>query len=327
MKIFLTGANGFIGSHILDKLRDAGMEVRLLLRETSDTSLIEHHLPDVEVVYGTLEDFKGLREAVDGVDYVIHCAGKTKALRNKEYFDVNTAGTRNLVEAVNHYSDSIKQFILVSSQAVNGPSTTKRPAEESNTPDPISIYGQSKLLGEQEVTMGCEIPWTILRPSAVYGPGDTDFLSAFRAVKHHVKPLFNGGKQQISLVYGPDVARAVMACLGEPKAFGEVYNIASPTPCTTGELMTTIGRQLGVWTIPLPIPAFALLLMCIVREIIAKVTCKPSILSREKYRELKAPGWVTSVKKVENALGFVADTTLKQGIADTIRWYRQNGWL
>lgn len=327
MKILLTGGNGFIGSHILDQLRAEGHTVRLLLRRTSNTRFIEQHLDEVEIHYGTLTHRASLQGAARGMECVIHCAGKTKAIRAEEYFRVNRDGTANMVELANRHSSELKQFIHVSSRAVNGPATTESPTREADPPAPISDYGRSKMEAERVVTEQCEIPWTVLRPSGVYGPRDTDFLGAFRAVSWHILPLFDGGHQEMNLVYGPDVAAATLRCLGADAARNRVYNVASEGFYTTRAFMKTIAEAMQVWTVPLWLPGAALYPVCLLHENISKITGRPSILNRQKYKELTAPGWACSVQRIRNELGFVCPTDLETGVTRTIAWYRDEGLL
>ena len=328
MKVLITGANGFVGSHILDALLEAGVAVRILLRKTSNTRLIQHHLPHVEVhYYAGIDSPAGPQEAMRGVECVVHCAGKTKVLRIREYYEANQHGTRNVVEAANRHGGSLRHLILISTRAVSGPSTRDNLSREDATPAPVSEYGKSKLLGEREVTGACEVPYTILRPSAVYGPRDSDFLHAFRAVRARLMPLFDGGRQEINLVFARDVARAVLRVMCEPKASGKIYNVASPQRSTTREFLEEIARQMHVRALPLYLPSAALYPVCLVQEAVSHLRGRPSILSRQKFHELRAAGWACCIERIRQDLGFVADTPLSDGVRQTIAWYEQHGWL
>ena len=130
MKVLLTGGNGFVGSHVLDRLRERGTETVLLLRRTSDTRLIREHLDGVEVRRGSLGDAQSLREAARDATHVVHCAGKTKVLRSAEFYEVNRDGTRNLVEALNAQAGRVRRLVHVSSLAAAGPGTPQAPARE-----------------------------------------------------------------------------------------------------------------------------------------------------------------------------------------------------
>ncbi len=327
MRVLLTGANGFVGSHILDVLLARGLPVSILIRKASDTRFIEHSLADVEVHYGSLSDERSLRDAMRSADCVIHCAGKTKAVRIQEFYEVNHEGTRNVVLAANGLKGTLKHLVHISSRAVSGPANADAPAHEDDPPRPVSDYGKSKLLAEQDLRGHCEVPYTILRPSAVYGPRDTDFLLAFQAVRLRLMPLFGGGRLDINMVYALDVAEAVVGCLNRPEAFCRVYNVASPESCTAEAMMNEIARQMRVRAIPLRFPVAGLYPVCVVQGLVARLRGKPGILGRDKLLELKQPGWVCSTERIRRELGFVAATSLRDGIALTFDWYRRNGWL
>jgi nucleoside-diphosphate-sugar epimerase len=209
MKVLLTGANGFVGSHILDKLCARGLATVALLRPASNQRFIQAHLPRLEVRVGSLSDPQSLDAALQDVTHVIHCAGCIKALRKSEFYEVNQAGTRNVVEAVNRQQGRIQRLVHLSSLAAGGPASPDKPAREDDLPHPVSEYGRSKLAGERELHGACKTEYVILRPPAVYGPRDEAFLPLFKAVKAHILPRFGGGRQTLSLVFAEDLAEAV----------------------------------------------------------------------------------------------------------------------
>lgn len=327
MKVLLTGANGFLGSHILDGLRQAGMGCSVLLRRTGDVRFITRHLNHIAVCYGSLGDAAALDAALQDVEAVVHCAGKTKVLRHSELREVNEVGTHRLVAAANAHADSIRHFIHISSLAVSGPGTLAQPARASTLPRPVSAYGRSKLAGETAVRKNCRVAWTILRPAAIYGPRDRDFLDLFRAVKWGLLPLFDGGRQPLSLVFAPDAAAAVLACLDRRPAQGKTYHVAHPHPCSSEGLLREIARQTGARIRTVSLPGGFLVPLGGLREALARLSGRPVILSRDKVREIRAPGWVCTTAAIEKDLGFRAPTPLNDGIARTLDWYRQQGWL
>jgi len=327
MKVFLTGASGFVGSHVLDLLRAGGHEVSILLQRTSDTRFISRHLPEVTVRLGSVDDLSVLTEAMSGVDAAIHCAGKTKALHSSEFYRVNQAGTRNMVMAANACRESLGHLIYISSQAVSGPGDLSRPAEETEDPRPVSVYGHSKQLGEIEIRRHCRVPWTILRPAAVYGPRDAEFLPVFRKVKQRVMPLLSGAKRALNMIYGPDVAAAVLCSLTHERSAGGTYHVAAEPPCTDEEFMQEIAVQLQVRPVRIRIPRSGLYLACVAQEVLSWATSRPNIMSRQKLPELLAPGWVCSTDRIRQDLGFTAPTALKEGVVRTLEWYRREGWV
>jgi nucleoside-diphosphate-sugar epimerase len=327
MKVLLTGANGFVGSHVLDSLRARGLTTAVLLRPAGNKRFIEAHLPHLEVRTGSIGDPQSLSAALQDITHVVHCAGCTKALRESEFHEINQVGTRHVVEAVNEQKGRIQRLVHISSLAAGGPATPDQPARENDPPKPISEYGKSKLAGEQEVRGACEAEHVILRPPAVYGPRDTAFLPLFKAVKAHILPRVGSGRLALSLVFVKDLAEAVVACLTHPAAPGKTFYVAAPEVTNAAALAGEIAVQMKAWTWPLPLPVAALWLLCGLQEAVSRLTGKPSLLGRQKYAELRAPGWVCESDRLRQELGFVCATTLKSGITTTLAWYRQQGWL
>ncbi len=326
MKILLTGASGFVGSHILDSLRRRGLDTALLLRPTSNRRFISPHLPDVEVRPGSIGDPDSLTYAMADITHVIHCAGVTKAVRTTGFYEVNQAGTRNLVSAVNGQVGRVQRFVHISSLAAVGPARRERPAREDDAPQPVSEYGKSKLAGEHEVRNHCRAEYVILRPPAVYGPRDAEFLRLFRAVKNHLLPK-PGGAQALSMVFVRDLAEAVVTCLTHPAAAGKTYFVAAREVVTARAMAKEIAAQMKVWTLPLPLPVALLWPICLAQELASRLTGRPNVLSLQKFGELRAPGWVCDATRLESDTGCTCRTALKQGIAETLGWYREQGWL
>jgi nucleoside-diphosphate-sugar epimerase len=327
MNVLLTGASGFVGSHILDRLRARPMPVRVLLRPSSPRRFIEAHLPHVEVQEGSINDPASLERAMDGVTHVIHCAGATRAKRDAEFYEANQTGTRNVVEAANRQRGNISRFVHISSLAAAHPAPPAAPAREEDPCAPVSEYGKSKLAAEQEVLKRCLVPFTILRPPSVYGPRDEAFRPLFRTVRRHFAPRFRGGLEALSLVFAPDLAEATVTCLTHPAAEGRTYFVASPAAVTVGGFCREIARQLGVRTLPLWLPVPALWPICAMTELIGRALGRPSLLNRQKYRDLRAPGWVCDATRLRRETGFVAATPLAEGVRRTVAWYREHGWL
>jgi nucleoside-diphosphate-sugar epimerase len=346
MKVLLTGASGFVGSHILDSLRSRNIEVVLLLRPTAEKGFIQEHLVArkhigaekghlvsgkelegeggaVEIRQGSIMEEESLARALEGVTHVIHCAGLTRARKTSEFYEVNHIGTRNLVKAVNA-AKGISRFVHISSLAAVGPGTVAK--KEDDAPSPVSEYGKSKLAGETEVRTQCRVPFVIVRPPGVYGPRDYGFLSLFKAVRSHILPK-PGVNQSLSLVFVKDLAEAAVACLEHPNAAGKAYFVAAKEVVTSRELSEEVASQMGNWTVPLPLFSGVLWLACLIQEGVSSVTGKAHLLSLAKYAELRAPGWVCDASLIGRELGFECKTMLKAGVAATLQWYVQNSWL
>ena len=322
----LTGASGFVGSHILDSLRGRGLATALLLRPGSSHRFIAPHLSDIELRTGSIEDAESLQRAMAGITHVIHCAGATRASRIAGFYEANQIGTRNVVNAVNCQQGRIQRLIHISSLAAAGPAQPENPAREQDPPQPVSEYGKSKLAGELEVRNHCRAEHVILRPPAVYGPRDAEFLRLFQATKNHLLAKLGGG-QALSLVFVKDLAAAVVTCLDHPAAAGKTYFVAAREIVTARRMAEEVAAQMKVWTVPLPVPLALLWLMCLAQEIRSRATGKANVLSLQKFAELRAPGWVCDPTLLEREIGYACPTTLKTGVAETLRWYRQERWL
>jgi nucleoside-diphosphate-sugar epimerase len=327
MKVLLTGANGFVGSHVLDSLRARDITTAVFLRPTANKVFIEAHLPQLEVRTGSIADPQSLGAAMQDITHVVHCAGCTKALRVSEFHQINHIGTRHVVEAVNQQKGRMQRLVHISSLAAGGPATPDRPARENDPPHPVSEYGRSKLAGEQEVRSACQPEHVILRPPAVYGPRDTEFLPLFKAVKAHLRPCFGNGRLALSLVFVKDLAEAVVTCLTHPAAAGKTFYVASPEITNAPALAGEISVQMKAWTLPLRLPLAALWLLCCLQDVVSRLTRKPGMLSRQKFAELRAQGWVCDPARMRQELGFACPNTLQSGIATTLAWYRQQEWL
>ena len=326
MRVLLTGANGFVGSHLLEALIAARIPTRVLLRASADRSFIEDRLAGVEVRTGSIMDPASLDTAMVGVTHVLHCAGCTKALETAGFFQVNQSGTRNVVEAVNRLGHGVQRLLHVSSLAAGRPGTPDSPAREDDPPRPVSTYGRSKLAGEQEVRDHCRVVFTILRPPAVYGPRDREFLKLFKTVKAHLQPDPGAGRQALSLSFVSDLAAAALACLLHPKAGGRTYYSVSTPAVTAGEMAGEMARLMQVSTLRLPLPTAIFWPLCALAEIQARLTRRPNVLSLQKYAEIRAPGWVCDGSRIQAELGPLPATPLTAGLALTWAAYRKAGW-
>ena len=315
MKILLTGASGFVGSHILDSLRRRGLATALLLRPESSRRFIAPQLSGIELRTGSIDDPGSLQRAMADITHVIHCAGATRASRIAGFYEVNQAGTRNVVNAVNQQG-RIQRLVHISSL----------PAREQAPPRPVSEYGKSKLAGELEVRDHCRAEHVILRPSAVYGPRDAEFLRLFQAAKCHLLAKLGGG-QALSLVFVRDLAEAVVTCLDHPAAAGKTYFVAAREVVTARRMAEEVAAQMNIWTLPLPVPLALVWLMCLAQEIRTRLTGKPNVLSIQKFAELRAPGWVCDPTRLARETGCTCPTTFRAGAAQTLAWYQQHHWL
>jgi dihydroflavonol-4-reductase len=322
----VTGANGFVGSYLCDHLIEKGWAVRALVRKTSDL----RWLPDarVEKVLGDVTDFASLGGAVDGIDTIFHVAGVTRAPTVAAYDRINAEGTANIACAAVAAARPPRRILLVSSLAAGGPSEGRKVRREEDKVRPISLYGRSKLKGEMELaTHARSIPWTIVRPTAVYGPRDTAFLKLALMAKKGWLVEISGQIQRVSVVHVKDLARAMLAAAESEKAIGRRYYIAHPEPTDfieigewMAEVLGTRVRVVGIqrWMVPLLASTNALFWMAKKR---------PNPIPLDRVEDLLAPSWTCATLAASTDFGFSAEIDTKPGIQDTVRWYIENKWL
>jgi len=326
MRALVTGASGFIGSHIVDTLLARKYDVRVLLRRTSSLEWLKD-LP-VEFVYGDIFSTDALRQAVTGVDYVYHSAGLTKAKTAEIYLRANAEGTRNLLEAVKSHAPGIKRFVHISSQAAVGPSPGAASVDENTEPAPLTSYGRSKWKAEQEChRFFPEFPVTILRPPAVFGPRDRDIFEFFHTVARGLQPMVGFSEKYLSLIHARDLVRGFVMAGESPKAVGETYFITSNRYYGWKEIGDLTARIMGKRVIRVRIPEFGVFTIAAVAEGLAKFSPKPALVNFEKARDMVQEYWTCDHHKALRDLGFEQEMTLEQGLQDTIDWYRRMGWL
>jgi dihydroflavonol-4-reductase len=237
-------------------------------------------------------------------------------------------GTRRLLETVAETNPKLKRFVYVSSLAASGPCIDGKSCTEEQDPHPISWYGESKLAGEQEVLRFREIfPVTILRPSAVYGPGDRETLLIFRMIKQGC--LFSPGRHQrrFSLIHAGDLANAIIQAGAQNTASGEIFFISRPESYLWEEVGQAIARALGKRYRHVPLPRCMAVAAGLAGDFWAKTTGLPASINSQKVRELLEPCWLCDPSKAKTHLGFSPAIDLEDGIQQTVRWYQSQGWL
>jgi nucleoside-diphosphate-sugar epimerase len=325
-KVFLTGATGFIGSFLAERLIQKGYQVRCLVRTQSNLRWIADL--DVECHYGSLFESQSLLQGIDGCDYIIHCAGVTKAATEAAYFKGNQLGTKNLIAACTQSRNNLSRFVHISSQAAVGPSPTIIPINEGHEPNPLTYYGRSKLAAEQEVLKhGDKIKITILRPPAVYGPRDTDVLEFFKTVSKGLIPQLGGKNKYLSLIHARDLVEGIIRATEDEIAVGETYFISSPKPYSWDDVSKTTLKILDKKGYKVSVPLTLMRAIAAVSEQIARITNKPTIVNKQKVIEMEQDFWTCSSDKAKKDLGFEAEITLENGIRETIVWYKENKWM
>jgi nucleoside-diphosphate-sugar epimerase len=328
-RMLVTGATGFIGRHLVERLADDEDDIRCLVREPSVMAGL-----GVELMRGDVTDRRSLDEAVQGVDVVYHLAGRTLALSSEELHLVNAEGTRNLAAAcASRTSPPI--LVFVSSLAAAGPSNGGRPLVEEDEPAPVSEYGRSKRAAELILqSFADSVPITVFRPPGVFGPRERHMLALFRSVNKGWNVVPVRTPLQMSFIYVEDLVEGLLlgaergARLHHEDASRGYYYVGFDASPTYAELSEMIAQALGresLTTVRLPSTiGFA---VAGVSEVVAKARRRPSLLNLDKMTEAAAGSWTCDSGRAVRELGFHTPRTFLERLQETAEWYRAEGWL
>ena len=324
MNILLTGSTGFIGQRLAKRIVERGDTLTALVRRTSKKGALESL--GVRFALGDLLTGEGLTEAVKGVDCVLHLAGVTKSRDEAGYFQGNAEGTRRLVKAMAELP-SPPRLVYCSSLAAAGPSVPGRPRREEETPAPVSLYGRSKLGGEQAVReFAHRVPSIILRPPIVYGPGDQEFLPSMLPMARMGVMLKSGfGPKHYSLIHVDDLCTALLAAaergqtMRPDDATAGIYMVSDGTEHRWEDFCQALAQAMGrARPTVVPVPETVSYVVGLGSELAARVRGTIPILNRDKVREMACPAWTCSTERAAKELGFTPAITLAQGLASAL---------
>ncbi|MGE0824506.1 MAG: NAD-dependent epimerase/dehydratase family protein [Candidatus Binatia bacterium] len=324
-RIFITGGTGFVGSHLIDSLCHRGIMPRVLVR--SPRFVPELTEKGAECVVGGLDDVEKLANSLGGIDTIFHLAALTRARSEKEYQQVNTQGTRILVEAIQRAHPRPRRLVYVSSLAASGPAMSGVPSCLQDEPRPITAYGRSKLAGEAAcLAAASDLEVFILRPPAVYGPRDRDLFRCFQLAMYGILPVPTGPERWLQFIHVHDLVSALL-CAATTQRTAGIYYVAESQPYAWGEISHWLAKAIGRQVHAIRIPAWGIRAAATASELGAAMVGRATIFNREKAEELLAPGWLCETETVKRDLGFEVQIPLPQGLTDTASWYRTQGWL
>lgn len=280
-----------------------------------------------EIVRASYLDVDTLREAIHDAEYIFHIAGVTKAKEESQYRQGNVLATKNLLEAATGNSN-LKKFCFVSSLTAVGPSPDGTLLDEEAPCNPITSYGVSKLEAETVCQLYANrIPIVIIRPPAVYGPRDRDLLEIFRWAKYGFKPVFGNHEKRLSVIYGPELARALVDATISENTAGQTYFVADPTPYRLSSVLDLVARMFGKRGINIRLPSALLYTLGGFAEFASVFSSGAPVLNIEKARDLIQTHWVCNPRKLEEHIGFKTQVPLEESLKSTIKWYRDYGLL
>lgn len=323
-KILITGANGFVGYHLIEAAMSKGLTVYAGIRAGSDVSHLEaFNIPLVELDYNNESALQKHFEE-QHYAYIIHAAGATKAADEAAYHIANVLNTEKLCEAIKAHPP--KKFVFISSLAALGPMPygAEYLIETNSAACPVTIYGKSKKEAEAIVISKQHLPWVIIRPTAIYGPRERDFLVLIKTLKNGLEAYIGRQPQLLSFVYVKDLADVVLqACMSDTEH--RAYNISDGEVYSKYEFANTIKKILSKKTIVLHVPATVTKMIAGALEYLSRN--KTPLLNRGKIAELTAANWNCSIEAARKDLQYEPQYKLENGLKKTVEWYQNNRWI
>lgn len=322
--VLITGASGFIGSRLRDTLLDAGADV-IALRRAGSPAPKRGRSAVVEY-----SDRDGLRRLVEKERpaLVFHVAGVTKGVTYADFQRANVMPTRNLLDALRDAFPEVRRFMYFSSLVSYGPSRRDAPHREDGPRRPIEFYGQSKLEAEQAVEgMGSALPWTILRPGGVYGPGDADYFELFKSVERGLNVFFGNRERWFSAVYVDDLVRAALDAAERDATRGKGYFVCDGKPTTWGDFQQHIVSASGRRVRTLNLPELLVDIAAFGGELATRVDKKPRLFNRQKAMMHAQEAWTCQSDALRADTGYVPRIDVAEGVARTLAWYRAERWV
>lgn len=326
-RVLVTGGTGVTGRQLVKKLCELGCRVRVFVRPSSDRSVVNGH--PVEWVEGNVFDERAVRTATKDVDYVFHLAGafrEAKATDDHQRL-VHVRGTQLLAESAAQ-NDELKRFVHVSTVGVLG-HIDRPPANEATAYNPGDIYQRTKAEGERwlmDFAAADRLPFVVVRPAAIHGPGDRRLLKLFRMATLPIVPLVGFTKGLYHLIHVDDLVDFMILAAHHPKALGELFICGNPAPTTIREVIETVGAHLGKVPRFVRVPAWPLVFAGAACERICRpLGIEPPLHRRRVAFFTKDRAFDTS--KMQRLTGFTCKYSNSSGLLATAEWYRHHGWL
>lgn len=333
-KILITGASGFIGSFVVERAIEAGFETYAGVRKSSS----KRYLKDERILVFELDfsDSTSFKERLAAFntqhgkfDYIIHCAGVTKCMHEKEFIEVNFDQTKLFVDTLCELNMVPEQFIYISTLSVFGPirENDYTPIQESDIRRPNTAYGKSKLLSEDYLASKKDFPFVIIRPTGVYGPRESDYFLMFKSIKGSVDFSVGYKKQVITFVYVKDLVEVIFLAIQKNvkrRSYfvtdGEVYNSRDFSDFIESELNPK-------FVIHMKSPLFILKMVSLLAEFYSHLLKKTSTLNSDKYKIMKQRNWQCDISPTISELGYVPKYKLQEGVREAVQWYRKEKWI
>jgi nucleoside-diphosphate-sugar epimerase len=361
-RALVTGASGFIGSHLVHRLREAGHHPLAMLRETSSRSNIEdcRRPEEIEVALAGLDDVEALRRAMEGCDIVFHIAGLTAAYRQEDFDRVNVEGFQNLLRAMSRCEEGPKRVVLCSSSMAAGPSAqTMARREQHRHVENFTMYGDSKLAAERagwEAVQRDGLEVVVVRPPLVYGPRDQDVFQIIRGVDE-ARLITVPGKDDafISAIHAHDLVDGIMLAgqrgrslparrdahvlagdgldphvrcreVSDPRGEG-IYYLTDGRQHTVESFGRAVGQVLNKRALSVHLPRSVVMGVGRANELLGRIRGRVPALTLDKARGSLSSGWWYDDARARAELGYSARVDLRTGLKNTVDWLREHDWM
>ena len=333
MNVLIIGAGGFIGGFIARESLRRGYTTWAGVRESTS----RRFLNDPQLRFITLDYSdpavmaRQLEEAMpegEKWDWIVYNLGATKCTNFADFNRINLTFLRNTIEALRQAGKMPHRFLFMSSLSALGPGDENgyAPLTGRTIPQPNTRYGVSKIKAETFLETCADVPWTIFRPTGVYGPHEQDYLMMIKSIDRHWDFAVGFKQQTLTFIYVEDLASAIFDALASEATMRRKYIISEPRSYSQKEFRTIVARELGrKFVIPIRLPLWALYGASVVAEKIGVLRMKPSTLNRDKYRIMKQRNWNCSVDEAVADFGFSPKYSLADGIHQTVLAYRGSG--
>lgn len=322
----VTGANGFIGSHLVEALRGRNIRVKCLVRATSNLQWIEPL--NVDILPVDLSRIETLIEPMQDADTVFHLAGATKAFNAQAFHQANVLVTQNLLKAAMTADANLLRFVLVSTQAAAGPSAGGAPVRENDPACPLTLYGKSKLAAEQvALSYSDQFPVTVIRPPSVFGPRDKDFLQLFKTISLGINAVLGVQSHYASFIFVEDLVQGMIQAAESDQTIGRTYFFATEERISLERFSQSIADVMGRRTVKIRVPVWIFACIALIREGISRLIGKPNILNWDKVKEYRERFWICDSSQAKMDFNFCKINDLKTALQKTYHWYVQQGWL
>lgn len=328
-KILITGASGFVGGHLIRAAQQKGLEVHAAVRKTSN---IQHIEADVDKFqYLDYEDEGSLRQlfSKEKYQYIIHAAALTTAKSEEQIQKVNVDYTLALIKSVFLGYPGTKRFVYVSSVAAIGPLPYEQLAiTEQTVHNPITMYGRSKSRSEEMIQdKFSNLPITIIRPTAVYGPEEKDIFLLFKTMASGLDPYIGRKPQKLSFIYVADLVDVLLKACAQAGSPVRYYNVSDGRAYSRYEMADIFSSLFKKKLFRVHIPSWAVRQVAKLMQQIYKNSSKTPVLYPERVNELTAENWECDISKAMDELGYIPRVQLSEGLKKTLYWYKQNKWL